>query len=70
MVRLVDSFLETLEFAPPGVITVTTTTHQPRYADLGGVETAFERKEIYHLDALRLGLDPEKGGPGRLPPPR
>ena len=67
VVRLVDSFLETLEFAPPGVITVTTTTLQPRYVDLEGVEAAFERKEIYRLDVLRLGLNPKQMGQAGSP---
>lgn len=67
VVRLVDSFLETLEFAPPGVVTVTTGTFLPRYVDLAGVEVAFERKEIYRLDALRLGLDPAKLGQAGSP---
>ena len=67
VVRLVDSFLETLEFAPPGVVTLTTGTYAPRYVDLAGLEPAFERKEIYRLDALRLGLDPKKVGQAGSP---
>ena len=60
--RLSDDFIETLEMYLPGLVTVTTQANTPRYPNLGGLESAFDKPDINILGAHDLGLDPEKIG--------
>ena len=62
MQRVSDNFLETLEMNLPGLVTVTTGRHAPRYVPLGGLQAAFAKADIVSLDTAVLGLDPERIG--------
>jgi electron transfer flavoprotein beta subunit len=62
MQRTPDNFLETLEMDLPGLVTVTTGRHAPRYVPLGGLQAAFAKADIVSLDAAAIGLDPERIG--------
>jgi len=62
MQRISDNFLETLEMALPGLITVSTGVHAPRYVPLGGLQAAFSTTRIETFDAEALGLDPGRLG--------
>lgn len=57
MQRESDDFLETLEMDLPGLITVTTTGHPPRYAPLSGLQAAFEAGGVMLLNMDCLGLE-------------
>jgi electron transfer flavoprotein beta subunit len=60
--RIADSFLETLEMDLPGLVTLTTGVHAPRYVPLGGLQAAYDAANIATFDAAALGLDPERIG--------
>ncbi len=60
--RIADNFLETLEMDLPGLVTLTTGVHAPRYVPLGGLQAAFDAADIATFDAAALGLDPERIG--------
>lgn len=62
MQRISDNFLETLEMDLPGLITVSTGVHAPRYVPLGGIQAAFSTARVETFDAEALGLDPERVG--------
>jgi electron transfer flavoprotein beta subunit len=62
MRRIADNFLETLEMDLPGLITLTTGVHAPRYVPLGGLQAAFTAADITTYDAAALALDPERIG--------
>lgn len=61
--RVADEFRETLAFELPGVVTVSTCAHAPRYTPLGGVEDAFcDPEAVVVLDADALGLAADEIG--------
>jgi electron transfer flavoprotein beta subunit len=60
--RIADNFLETLGMDLPGLVTLTTGVHAPRYVPLGGLQAAFDAADIATFDAAALGLDPERIG--------
>lgn len=68
--RTADGFVETMEFSLPGLITVSTRHHQPRYASLGGLQDAFEPVDIIYQKAKDLGIEADlagsKGSPTRI----
>ena len=70
MQRVSDDFLETLDMDLPGLVTIGTTAHAPRYVSLGGLEEAFASPDIITLGAVDLALDPEilgtSGSPTRI----
>jgi len=55
--RHVDEFFEVLEMDLPGLVTIDLAAYQPRYATMGGLQTAFESPDIRTVDAAMLGLD-------------
>lgn len=57
MQRESDDFLETLEMDMPGLITVTTTGHPPRYAPMSGLQDAFAAGDVVLRNMDDLGLD-------------
>jgi electron transfer flavoprotein beta subunit len=60
--RTVDEYLEILEMDLPGLITVSTHQHNPRYVTLSGIEEAFKRPNIVQLGLEELGIHAEKAG--------
>jgi electron transfer flavoprotein beta subunit len=60
--RQADSFLETLELEPPGVLTVVSSGFTPRHVDLKGLQPAFGQRELIHLDTKKLGANPQAMG--------
>ncbi|MCX5837497.1 MAG: electron transfer flavoprotein subunit beta/FixA family protein [Deltaproteobacteria bacterium] len=62
MQRHSDNFLETLEMDLPGLVTVTTGRFATRHVSLGGLQAAFDGADIVLLDAVAIGLDPERIG--------
>jgi len=60
--RTADNFQETMEIKLPGLVTISTRQHFPRYAPLGGLQDAFEAEEIIYRNADDLGIDAESGG--------
>ena len=62
MHRTVDDFLEVLEMDMPGLITVTTHQHTPRYPTMAGLEDAFKQSEIIHLGIKDLGIAQSETG--------
>ncbi len=65
--RLCDGFLETLEMAPPAVITISDREYRPRHAPMAGLQTAFEKGVVETLDAAALGLPPDLSAAARSP---
>lgn len=57
MQRESDDFLETLEMDMPGLITVTTTGYQLRYAPMSGLQDAFETGDVERWNMEHLGLE-------------
>ncbi|NNL76063.1 MAG: electron transfer flavoprotein subunit beta/FixA family protein [Desulfobacterales bacterium] len=57
MQRISDNFLEIMEMAMPGLITITTRSYVPRYPTLGSLDEAFEHPQIKTFKAKDLGLD-------------
>ena len=47
--RLVDNFRETLEMEFPALVTVSMENYKPRYAELAGLENAFDGNETIVL---------------------
>ncbi len=62
MHRTVDDYLEILEMNLPGLITVTTHLHNPRYPTLSGLEEAFNQSDILHLGIEELNMDAANTG--------
>ena len=60
--RVSDGFRETLEVAPPAVVTVSMRGFVPRAVPLTGVEPAFNQGQYQVLDAFDLGGEPERLG--------
>ncbi|MBW2656329.1 MAG: electron transfer flavoprotein subunit beta/FixA family protein, partial [Deltaproteobacteria bacterium] len=57
MQRISDNFLEIMEMAMPGLMTITTRSYVPRYPTLGSLDEAFEHQQIKTFKAKDLGLD-------------
>ena len=57
MQRESDDFLETLEMDMPGLITVSTSGHSPRYAPMSGLQDAFASGDIVWRNMDQLGLE-------------
>jgi electron transfer flavoprotein beta subunit len=57
MQRISDNFLEIMELAMPGLMTITTRSYVPRYPTLGSLDEAFEHQQIKTFKAKDLGLD-------------
>jgi len=57
MQRISDNFLEIMEMAMPGLMTIMTRSYVPRYPTLGGLDEAFEHPQIKTFKAKDLGLD-------------
>jgi electron transfer flavoprotein beta subunit len=57
MQRISDNFLEIMELAMPGLMTITTRSYVPRYPTLGSLDEAFEHPRIKTFQAKDLGLD-------------
>jgi electron transfer flavoprotein beta subunit len=70
MQRVSDNFLEIMEMAMPGLMTIMTRSYVPRYPTLGGMDDAFEQPHIKTYKARDLGLDltvvGRKGSPTRI----
>ena len=70
MQRVSDNFLEIMEMAMPGLMTIMTRSYVPRYPTLGGVDEAFEHPHIKTFKAKDLDLDKKimgrKGSPTRI----
>jgi len=70
MQRESDNFLEIMEMAMPGLMTIMTCSYVPRYPTLEGLDQAFEHPRIKILKAKELGLDSKvigrKGSPTRI----
>ena len=70
MQRISDNFLEIMEMAMPGLMTIMTQTYLPRYSTLGGLDDAFDQPQIKTLRAQDLGLDLKligrEGSPTRI----
>jgi len=70
MQRVSDNFLEVMEMAMPGLMTITTRYYVPRYPTLEGLDQAFETPRIKTLKARDLGLDLKvigrKGSPTKI----
>ena len=70
MQRISDNFLEIMEMAMPGLMTIMTRSYVPRYPTLAGMDEAFEHPQIKALKAKDLGLDKKrigrKGSPTRI----
>jgi len=70
MQRVSDNFLEIMEMAMPGLMTIMTRSYIPRYPTMGGLDEAFERPKIKTFKAKDLGLDLKvigrKGSPTRI----
>mgnify|MGYP005619604833 CR=1 FL=1 len=68
--READNFLETLEMDLPGLITVSTLNHIPRYTALAGLQDAFDEPNILAVGARDLGIDEDSlglsGSPTRI----
>lgn len=62
MKRVSDDYMETLEMDLPGLVTVTTRGETPRYVSMGGIEKAFDEKEVKICCAEDLGLSPVQIG--------
>jgi len=54
--RVSDNFLETLEMDLPGLVTVATGFHVPRYASMAGLHDAFREPGILTVGAHDLGV--------------
>ena len=57
MQRVSDNFLEIMEMAMPGLMTIMTRSYVPRYPTLGGMDEAFEHPHIKTFKAGDLELD-------------
>jgi len=70
MQRISDNFLEIMEMAMPGLMTIMTRSYVPRYPTLGGMDQAFEQPQIKAFNARDLELDLKvigrKGSPTRI----
>jgi electron transfer flavoprotein beta subunit len=70
MQRISDNFLEIMEMAMPGLMTIMTRSYVPRYATLAGLDEAFDHLQIKTFRAKDLGLDLKfigrKGSPTRI----
>jgi electron transfer flavoprotein beta subunit len=70
MQRISDNFLEIMEMAMPGLMTIMTRSYVPRYPTLGGMDEAFEHPQIKTFNARDLGLDltviGRKGSPTKI----
>ena len=70
MQRESDNFLEIMEMAMPGLMTIMPRSYVPRYPTLEGLDEAFEHPRIKILTAKDLGLDLKvigrKGSPTRI----
>ena len=55
--RHVDGFAETLETELPCLLTIDESAYEPRYLELGGIQTAFEDPDILVLTADMLGFE-------------
>lgn len=70
MQRVSDNFLEIMEMKLPGLITIMTRSHAPRYPSLEGLSDAFEQPHIKILGADDIDLDRDKigrdGSPTRI----
>ncbi|MGC9324989.1 MAG: electron transfer flavoprotein subunit beta/FixA family protein [Desulfomonilia bacterium] len=68
--READNFFETLEMDLPGLITMSTLSHIPRYTALAGLQDAFDEPNILTVGARDLGIDEEsigiKGSPTQI----
>ena len=70
MQRESDNFLEIMEMAMPGLMTIMTRSYVPRYPTLGGLDEAFEHPQIKTFKAKELVFDLKtigrKGSPTRI----
>ena len=70
MQRISDNFLEIMEMALPGLMTIMTRSYVPRYPTLGGMDEAFEKPQIKTFNARDLDLDlsviGRKGSPTKI----
>jgi len=60
--RVIDGFVETLEMDLPGLVTISTTCHLPRYVPLEGIQNAFQSSEIEVLSIEDIGLSENFNG--------
>ena len=60
--RAADGFIETLDMALPGVVTISPDAYAPRFVPLGGLNDSFDQGHVTVLDAAALGLDPARMG--------
>ncbi len=70
MQRVSDNFLEVMEMAMPGLMTIMTRSYGPRYPTLAGMDEAFEHPKIKTFNARDLKLNVKvigrKGSPTKI----
>ncbi len=65
--RVIDGFVETIEMDFPGLVTVSTTCHIPRYVPLKGVQNAFQSPNIHHITIEDIGFSKDFVGTKQSP---
>ncbi|KPA11629.1 electron transfer flavoprotein beta subunit [Candidatus Magnetomorum sp. HK-1] len=66
--RVIDGFVETLEMDFPGLVTISTACHLPRYVPLKGLQNAFQSSEnITQITIEDIGLSPDFVGAKQSP---
>jgi len=65
--RKSDGFVETLEMDFPGVVTISTAYHLPRYVPLKGLQNAFQSQHISHISIEDIELPSDFSGTKESP---
>jgi len=60
--RVIDGFVETLEMDLPGLVTITTSHHLPRFVSLKGIQNAFQSIDIEQITIEDIGLAKDFNG--------